>query len=143
MILYQPREDSYLLAKHVAMQAKGNVLDVGTGSGIQAMTAAKLKKVKSVLGIDIQKPVVEHCKKTIKSKKIRFKQSNLFENIAGKFDTIIFNPPYLPEDVKLKDITVAGGKKGNRQASFRTQSKFAAAAQGIGRAFHAAQGVPP
>jgi predicted Ser/Thr protein kinase len=29
-----------------------------------------------------------------------------------KFDTIIFNPPYLPKDVKLKDLTVEGGKKG-------------------------------
>jgi len=28
------------------------------------------------------------------------------------FDTIIFNPPYLPEDVKLKDLTLDGGKKG-------------------------------
>jgi predicted Ser/Thr protein kinase len=29
-----------------------------------------------------------------------------------KFDMIIFNPPYLPEDVRLKDITLDGGKKG-------------------------------
>jgi release factor glutamine methyltransferase len=112
MVLYEPREDSYLLAKYVKKHAKGRVLDMGTGSGIQAIIAAKLKKVQSVLGIDIQKSVVEHCKKTIKSKKISFKRSNLFENVGGRFDTIIFNPPYLPEDVKLKDITVEGGKRG-------------------------------
>ncbi|MFC1731870.1 HemK2/MTQ2 family protein methyltransferase [candidate division KSB1 bacterium] len=113
-MLYKPREDSYLLAKHVKKHAFGNVLDMGTGSGIQAITAAKLKKVKLVLAVDVQKSVVEYCKKTTKSKKISFKQSNLFENISDKpgFDTIIFNPPYLPEDVRLKDITVDGGKKG-------------------------------
>jgi len=111
-MIYEPREDSYLLAKYVKKYAKGRVLDIGTGSGIQAMTAAKLNKVKSVLAIDIQKEVIEHCRQTIKSRKISFRCSNLFENVSGKFDAIIFNPPYLPEDVKLKDITIDGGKKG-------------------------------
>lgn len=112
MILYQPREDSYLLAKHVAKHSFGSVLEIGTGSGIQAITAAKQKRVKSVLAVDIQKAIVEHCRTSIKSKKIKFIQSNLFDNVSGKFDTIIFNPPYLPEDARLKDITVEGGKKG-------------------------------
>ena len=39
-------------------------------------------------------------------------QSNLFENIKGKFDTIIFNPPYLPQETQPRDITTEGGKKG-------------------------------
>lgn len=112
MILYQPREDSYLLAKYVKKHAFGRVLEIGTGSGIQAMTAARQKRVKSVLAVDIQKAVVEHCRITIRSKKIRFMQSNIFDKVSGKFDTIIFNPPYLPEDARLKDITVEGGKKG-------------------------------
>lgn len=112
MILYQPREDSHLLAKYVKKHAFGKVLEIGTGSGIQAITAAKQKRVKSVLAADIQKAVVEHCRKTIKSRKIKFIQSDLFSRVPGKFDTIIFNPPYLPEDARLKDITVEGGKKG-------------------------------
>ena len=33
-------------------------------------------------------------------------------DIKGKFDLIIFNPPYLPEDIKMKDLTADGGKKG-------------------------------
>jgi release factor glutamine methyltransferase len=115
MILYEPREDSYLLATHVAKHAFGKALEIGTGSGIQAITAAKQKKVKSVLAVDIQKAVVEHCRNTIKSKKIKFMQSNLFDKVSGKFDTIIFNPPYLPADShdrSINDITVEGGKKG-------------------------------
>ena len=54
-ILYGPREDSKLLEKYVSQYAKGSVLDIGTGSGIQALTAAKSGKVKSVLATDIQK----------------------------------------------------------------------------------------
>lgn len=111
-MIYEPEEDSFLLEKEVKKLAKGNVLDIGTGSGIQAKSAAKKKSVKKVLAIDIQKDVIAHCKKTSKSKKITFKQSNLFQKVKGKFDTIIFNPPYLPAEAKLKDITLEGGKKG-------------------------------
>ena len=38
-------------------------------------------------------------------------QSDLFQNIKEKFDTIIFNPPYLP-DQEPKDLALDGGKQG-------------------------------
>jgi len=109
-MIYEPREDSFLLAEEVKKYAKGRCLDIGTGSAIQAEAAAK--KADSVLAVDIQKKVIEHCRKNVKNKKITFRQSDLFSNIKGKFDTIIFNPPYLPEDARLKDLTLDGGKKG-------------------------------
>ena len=110
MILYEPREDSFLMQKAVKKYAKGRVLDVGTGSGIQAATAKQLKRVKSVTAVDIQKEVITYCKK--KYKGIKFLTSDLFSNAKGKFDTIIFNPPYLPDDKGPKNVTVIGGKKG-------------------------------
>ncbi|MBW2984942.1 methyltransferase [Candidatus Woesearchaeota archaeon] len=110
--VYEPREDSFLLAEQVKKYAKGVVLDIGTGSGIQAITAAKKKDVKSVIGVDKSKQAIDFCKKNIKNKKIKFIQSDLFSNVKGKFDTIAFNPPYLPEDLRLRDLTIYGGKKG-------------------------------
>jgi release factor glutamine methyltransferase len=42
--------------------------------------------------------------------------SDLFENIRNKYDIIIFNPPYLPEDARepaSSKRNTTGGKKGN------------------------------
>lgn len=124
--VYTPREDSTMLEKHVRKYAKGFVLDMGTGSGIQAITASYNSKVKSVIALDIQKEVIDYCKINIKNRKITFLVSDLFEIFKTnkelknkKFDTIIFNPPYLPEDIKLKDLTLDGGKKG-----YETLEKF-------------------
>jgi len=116
-MLYEPAEDSYLLQKYVKKYSFGTVLDVGTGSGIQAVTATANSKVTEVLAVDIQKSVVEYNKKENKHKKITWKTSDLFSKIKlkEKFDTIIFNPPYLPED-KREDrqsaLATTGGKKG-------------------------------
>lgn len=112
-MIYEPSDDSYLLLEQVKKYAKGVVLDLGTGSGIQAIEASKKKDVKKVIAADVQKDVVEYLKNKIKNKKITFKQSNLFSSIKKmKFDAIIFNPPYLPSDLKVRDITIEGGKKG-------------------------------
>jgi|TARA_B100001971_G_scaffold72955_1_gene67262 release factor glutamine methyltransferase len=119
MSTYEPREDSMLLKSYVRQHAKGSVLDIGTGSGIQAITAAKSRKVKKIIATDIQRSIINYNKKNIKNKKITFIISDLFQifkrnkNLMNKkFDTIIFNPPYLPQELKLKDLTLEGGKKG-------------------------------
>jgi len=118
MSIYQPREDSLMLAYQVKKYAKGIVLDVGTGSGIQAKKAAEKANVKKIIAVDVSKKVISYCKKNIKIRKIKFLHSDLFKIFKRgkfknmKFDTIIFNPPYLPEDHMKRDTAVIGGKKG-------------------------------
>ncbi|MBI4448359.1 methyltransferase [Candidatus Woesearchaeota archaeon] len=126
--MYEPAEDSFLLKKHVERYAKGKVLDVGTGSGILALAA--LKKTKDVLAVDINAEAVEHAKK----EGVNAKLSDLFSNVKGKFDLIIFNPPYLPEDEEedkeSKRITT-GGKKGSEiSLRFLKQAKKHLAKEG-------------
>lgn len=104
--VYAPREDSYLLRKYVEIYAKGKVLDMGTGSGVQALAA--LTKTKDVLAVDIN----ENSIKEVKKLGIQAKVSDLFSNVKGKFDLIIFNPPYLPHEAGLP-VALSGGKKGN------------------------------
>ncbi|MFH1053343.1 MAG: HemK2/MTQ2 family protein methyltransferase [Candidatus Woesearchaeota archaeon] len=128
-MVYEPREDSFLLKKHIKEYAYGLVLDMGTGSGIQAQEAAKSKKVKKVYAVDIDPEAIRYCKSDLKSKKIVWKRSDLFsifqkQKTKPKFDFIIFNPPYLPEDARLKDQNLDGGKKGYELTiEFLNQSK--------------------
>jgi HemK-related putative methylase len=129
MTIYEPREDSHLLEKHVRTHAFGRVLDVGTGSGIQALAAIKNKDVGEVIAVDIDEDVINKLKEKIKFlRKITAIQSNLFENIKDKFNTIIFNPPYLPQDKGIEDATLYGGKHGYEisQKFFNKVSKFLA-----------------
>ena len=105
-MVYKPREDSFLLEKAVKEYASGRVLDMGTGTGIQAR-AAKAKGLQ-VVACDIDPEALAAARK---SKGIRFVQSDLFSSISGKFDTIVFNPPYLP-DADPPDIALDGGPTG-------------------------------
>lgn len=111
MSIYEPAEDSYLLQSCIRQYAIGRVLDVGTGSGIQAITAASCPKVREVVAIDINEEAIVQLKEKNISK-IKPIVSDLFKNVEGKFDLIIFNPPYLPQDEGIEDQALYGGKKG-------------------------------
>src|SRR3989338_8564059 len=102
MSIYEPAEDSYLLQSCIRQYAIGRVLDVGTGSGIQAITAASSPQVREVVAIDLNEEAIERLKEQ-NIPKIRPIVSDLFENVSGKFDLIIFNPPYLPQDEGIED----------------------------------------
>ncbi len=120
--VYSPREDSFLLAKAVADLARGKALDMGTGSGLQAIVAAKKKEVKKVTAVDANRAALKCAEKNAErnkvENKIKFLQSNLFESVDKIFDTIIFNPPYLPveKSEKLDEQSMAwhGGGNGRR-----------------------------
>lgn len=134
-MVYIPQEDSFLLQEQVkeyilkqkAKRAIGGikVLDMGSGSGIQAQTCIKAGvKKENVLCADIDKETIYHLKK----EKLRVIKSNLFSKIKknkeNKFNLIIFNAPYLPEDKYDKQVDTTAGKKGNEIIiSFLKQAK--------------------
>ncbi len=110
-MIYLPREDSYLLKKWVEKLAHGDVLDMGTGTGIQAFAAAP--KAKKVIAVDKNPEAIEYCKNAFHIfENVEFRESDLFSNVPEKFDFIIFNPPYLPESKYDKEIDTTGGKEG-------------------------------
>ena len=112
--MYEPGDDSYLMEKYVRNFASGRVLEIGCGSGI--LMKAALTKTENVIGVDIDNEALEFCRK----QGLNVKKSDLFSNVEGRFDLIIFNPPYLPEDGPFlernvrerKNIDIIGGKHG-------------------------------
>lgn len=120
MSIYQPAEDSYLMSRILKEKLPSlliknpdlNFLEIGAGSGIHLETAKNLG-VKNIFSSDIDKKSVSHCQL------LGFNciHSDLFDNIPKqKFDILIFNPPYLPEDEREPESSrraTTGGKKGN------------------------------
>lgn len=119
--IYVPAEDSYLMSRilkeQIPLLLNKNInlklLEIGAGSGIHLQTAevSGVKK-ENIFSSDINKASVNHCNI------LGFNciHSDLFKNISGKFDLIIFNPPYLPDDLrepKHSKLNTTGGKKGN------------------------------
>ncbi|MCS3901924.1 HemK2/MTQ2 family protein methyltransferase [Methanococcus voltae] len=132
--VYIPAEDSELLFNNLKDVKNKTVLDVGTGSGIQALSAFK-NGADYVLGVDINPYAIKTSYDNLKlnfniensnnleTLKIRFLYSDLFENITKskikKFDVILFNAPYLPtsEDEKLEkylNYAFDGGSDGRK-----------------------------
>jgi len=118
---YQPEEDSYLLSeviknhlpKFLKKHHKLKFLEIGSGSGIQLETALSqgIKK-ENIFSCDINSTAVRYCR----GLGFNCIKSNLFSNIKGQFDLIIFNPPYLPKNsLEPKDSRMAttGGKLGS------------------------------
>ncbi|NPA74708.1 MAG: methyltransferase [Euryarchaeota archaeon] len=107
---YPPSEDTYLLIDH--MKCGKRVLEIGTGSGEVAIECAK--RGSEVTAVDIDSAAIEKLKERCAREGLNISciQSDLFENVHGKYDTIIFNPPYLPgEPESIVDYQWAGGGK--------------------------------
>lgn len=117
--VYEPREDSLLIAKVLEEELKGDktknekinsVLEIGCGSGLLSIIAAK--RGCDILAADIDSTAVRCAKRNaeLNNTKIKAVQSNLFNDIEGKFGLIVFNPPYLPEEQTEDSRAWAGGK---------------------------------
>ncbi len=111
-VLIPRYETEYLVEKTInyskkLFNNKIKILDIGTGSG--AISIALKKNMNSdVIACDISENAIEIAKHNAKinNLKIEFIKSDLFQNINGKFDIIISNPPYISEDEKIMDNVI-------------------------------------
>lgn len=84
---------------------KIDVLDLCTGSGCIAITIKK-EINSNVTATDISSDALEVAKKNVNLNNVDIKliNSDLFNNIDGKFDCIISNPPYISYDEEIDEI---------------------------------------
>jgi len=127
-MVYSPEEDSYLLSDTLKLVLKNQknkqikILDLGSGSGIQAETCLKLG-FSNIICSDIDKQSIRFLKSKFKKTKIKIIHSDLFEKIKSKFDLIIFNPPYLSKHKFDKKSDTSGGEQGDETIlAFITQA---------------------
>lgn len=98
--VYQTSGDTLLMMECVKIGADQNFLEIGCGSG--AVSVAIAKRALSGVGVDINEKAVANAKRNAEVhgiKNLEFFTSNVFENVSGKFDVIICNPPYNNHDV--------------------------------------------
>jgi len=112
--VYKPAEDSFLLAENLLVEKGDAVLDLGTGTGILALTAAE--KAARVVGTDINPEAIELARENARVngiENVEFVCCDLFPPGNERFDLIIFNPPYLPvQESGLLEKAWSGGEGG-------------------------------
>ena len=98
-----PRQDTELLVETaismVHQRGYQGCLDLSTGSGCIAVSIAKHAQI-SVTATDISADALELAQENaaLNEVKVTFIESDLFDQIEGKFDLICCNPPYLSKE---------------------------------------------
>lgn len=109
--VYRPAEDTFLIMDHII---PGNrVLEIGCGSGIISVYCARMGR--AVTCCDISQKALECTERNAIRNRVSLTilNSNLFQNVEGKYDTIIFNPPYLPVEDRIQEAEQwNGGQSG-------------------------------
>ncbi len=96
-----PRQDTECLCEEVLFLIKNGdmVLDIGTGSGVLAITIAAERPRASVTAVDISDEALALSALNAKAHgvHVRFLKSDFYDGVKDSvFDVIVSNPPYIP-----------------------------------------------
>ncbi len=114
-MVYPPGSDSVLLAEAVPLRSDERVLDLCTGSGIQALQVAA--RATSVVAVDIGPRAVAMARTNAllnDSRCVEVRCGDLYGPARGdRFDLIIANPPFVPARTRGPAYH-SGGPRGDR-----------------------------
>ncbi len=97
-----PRQDTEILVETALPYVEGKeVLDLCTGSGCIAVSLSVLGKTSGCVAVDISKKALEVAQRNVEENlaEVLLAESDLFENVSGRFDIIVSNPPYIETKV--------------------------------------------
>lgn len=101
-----PRQDTETLVEEVikVVHPGMKVLDLCTGSGCILISVMRNVSDIEGTGCDISKPALLVAKENAKNNEVEAEwvRSDLFDNLAGKYDVIISNPPYIRTEEILR-----------------------------------------
>ena len=112
--VFRPISDSRFLAdvlREQTLPPRASVLDLCTGSGILAVTAA-LRGARSVTAVDVSRRAVATVRLNarLNGVKVRALRGDLFDAVGDRqFDAIVSNPPYVPSEDD--DLPTAGPQR--------------------------------
>ena len=102
--VYGSSQDSELMAKTVIINKRQDFLEIGTGCGVVAIYISR--KCRKGIATDINPQAIRNAKynaKRLGTNNLTFVKSDIFNKVNGKFDVVVFNPPY--SDYKARDVT--------------------------------------
>ena len=109
-------DESVYVARRIEVTRRNIVLDVGTGCGLLAITAAH--QARTVVGVDVNPRAVAYARKNATLNEVAdrclFLPGDLYAPVAGRtFDLIVCNPPFVPLPTGYRMFLSAdGGRDG-------------------------------
>ena len=119
--VYDPAEDSFLLAENVEIISHEKVLEVGSGSGYVSLFLASKFPNADFFCLDLNYAAIKATKANSVENRLSIEVLNcdLMSALIGTdilesyFDVVLFNTPYLPVTEKGEiELAWAGGKDG-------------------------------
>ena len=85
--------DTLRMAHHAGRQAGRTALDIGSGTGFIALYLRS--RGWQCMGVDVNSTALQCADRNARANnmQLKFKYSDLFSDVSGLFDLIVFNPP--------------------------------------------------
>ncbi len=135
-----PRPESEILIERLKQGPDpATILDIGTGSGCLAVTAALLYPAAKVTAVDISPEALEVARENAEhlgAENVTFVEMDILKDTPdGAFDVVLCNPPYisesewqfLPQEVREREPTEALGDRGDGLTFFRRLAEIGGA----------------
>ncbi len=94
--VYEPAQDTALLLGCARVRVGETALEIGAGRGDIALALARKGARVTATDISPAAVAVAAARSQQEGLSVRFLVGDLFEPVAGQFDLVVFNPPYLP-----------------------------------------------
>lgn len=113
--VYPPKEDTFLLLEHLALDPGERVLEMGCGTGLISCHISRAGG--DLSAVDVNPAAVSCTRNNLLRNQLPgcVSESDLFARVEGRFELIVFNPPYLAVEEKeggMLQRAWAGGRTG-------------------------------